>query len=120
MIIKELLFRLKINFTCTSRPAWVTPNVGLRSDMRKVSYHKSFGFNAPRNKCKYFCILGCKAQINTLNGTISSPAFGLNNYPSNQECLFKIKNPNGGALSLNFNKFDVDKSDYIQVGFIRY
>lgn len=49
------------------------------------------------------------------NGTITSPAFGLTNYPSNQECLYKIKNPGGGALSLNFQAFDVDLSDYVQV-----
>lgn len=44
-----------------------------------------------------------------------SPAFGLENYPSNQECLYKIRNPGGRPLSLNFESFDVDKSDFIQV-----
>nr|XP_022919679.1 sushi, von Willebrand factor type A, EGF and pentraxin domain-containing protein 1 isoform X1 [Onthophagus taurus] len=58
---------------------------------------------------------GCKAMIVAKNGTLTSPAFGLANYPSNQECLFKIKNPGGGPLSLNFIKFDVDKSDNVQV-----
>ncbi|CAG9863735.1 unnamed protein product [Phyllotreta striolata] len=58
---------------------------------------------------------GCKATIVARNGTISSPAYGLENYPSNQECLYKIKNPGGQALSLNFGNFDVDKSDFVQV-----
>lgn len=60
-------------------------------------------------------IQGCKAVINSRTGVISSPAFGLNNYPSNQECLFKLKNPGGDPLSLKFDDFEVDKSDFVQV-----
>ncbi|KAK9881868.1 hypothetical protein WA026_018067 [Henosepilachna vigintioctopunctata] len=58
---------------------------------------------------------GCRATIVSENGTISSPAFGLAPYPSNQECFYKIKNPIGGPLSLAFKKFEVDKSDFVQV-----
>lgn len=58
---------------------------------------------------------GCRATIVAKNGTLTSPAFGLSNYPSNQDCLYKIKNPKRGALSLNFDNFDVDKSDFVQV-----
>lgn len=58
---------------------------------------------------------GCKATIVARNGTLMSPAFGLSNYPSNQDCLYKIRNPGRGALSLNFESFDVDKSDFVQV-----
>lgn len=58
---------------------------------------------------------GCKATIIARNGTLMSPAFGLSNYPSNQDCLYKIRNPGKGALSLNFESFDVDKSDFVQV-----
>ncbi|XP_028131495.1 sushi, von Willebrand factor type A, EGF and pentraxin domain-containing protein 1 isoform X2 [Diabrotica virgifera virgifera] len=58
---------------------------------------------------------GCKATIVAKNGTISSPAFGLENYPSNQECMYKIRNPGGQPLSLNFPHFEVDKSDFVQV-----
>ena len=50
-----------------------------------------------------------------MNGTFTSPAFGLNDYPSNQECLYKIKKPGGGALSLKFEDFDVHQSDFVQV-----
>lgn len=58
---------------------------------------------------------GCKATILTSNGTVSSPAFGLGDYPSNQECFFKIQNPSGGPLSLRFDNFNVHKSDAVQV-----
>lgn len=58
---------------------------------------------------------GCKATITTLNGTVSSPAFGLGDYPSNQECLYKIQNPSKGPLSLRFDKFNVHQSDVVQV-----
>lgn len=58
---------------------------------------------------------GCRATIVGRNGTITSPAFGLSTYPSNQECLFKVRNPGGSPLSLNFNSFHVDKSDFVQV-----
>lgn len=58
---------------------------------------------------------GCKATIIARNGTLMSPAYRLANYPSNQECLYRIKNPGGGPLSLVFNNFKVDKSDFVQV-----
>lgn len=58
---------------------------------------------------------GCKATIIARNGTVSSPAFGLDDYPSNQECLFKIQNPTGGALSLRFDEFKVHASDFVQI-----
>lgn len=58
---------------------------------------------------------GCKATIVARNGTIESPSFGLNDYPNNQECLYKIKNPDGGRLSLKFVNFDVHTSDHVQV-----
>jgi hypothetical protein len=50
-----------------------------------------------------------------MNGTLTSPAFGLSDYPSNQECLYKIKKPGGGALSLKFEDFNVHQSDFVQV-----
>jgi hypothetical protein len=58
---------------------------------------------------------GCKATINAKNGTVTSPAFGLGDYPSNQECLFKIQNPSGAPLSMRFDKFNVHTSDIVQV-----
>lgn len=49
------------------------------------------------------------------NGTVSSPSFGLANYPSNQECLLRIHNPSNTALSLKFDFFSVHGSDSVQV-----
>lgn len=58
---------------------------------------------------------GCKATINARNGTVSSPAFGLDDYPNNQDCMFKIQNPAGGPLSLRFDEFKVHSSDFVQI-----
>lgn len=58
---------------------------------------------------------GCKATIIARNGTVNSPAYGLGDYPSNQECFFNVQNPSGGPLSLRFDKFMVHKSDAVQV-----
>ncbi|XP_052128948.1 sushi, von Willebrand factor type A, EGF and pentraxin domain-containing protein 1 [Frankliniella occidentalis] len=58
---------------------------------------------------------GCQATIVAKNGTLASPAFGLKDYPSNQECLYRIRNPGGGPLSLAFDHFQVHQSDMVQV-----
>ncbi|TMW45144.1 hypothetical protein DOY81_009775, partial [Sarcophaga bullata] len=60
-------------------------------------------------------IQGCKATISARNGTVTSPAFGLADYPKNQECFFTIRNSMGLPLSLKFDKFIVHKSDNVQV-----
>lgn len=61
---------------------------------------------------------GCKATIIARNGTVQSPSYGLNDYPNNQECLYRVKNPDRGPLSLKFISFNVHKTDYVQVGLI--
>ena len=58
---------------------------------------------------------GCRATIVARNGTVQSPSYGLNDYPNNQECLYRVKNPKGGPLSLKFTNFNVHKTDYVQV-----
>lgn len=58
---------------------------------------------------------GCGATITALNGTVSSPAYDLSNYPNNQECFYRIKNPNGGPLSMRFERFNVHNSDKVQI-----
>lgn len=58
---------------------------------------------------------GCKATLQAYNGTVQSPAFGLSNYPTNQECLFKIQNPGQSPLSLRFDKFNLHPTDMVQV-----
>lgn len=58
---------------------------------------------------------GCRATITASNGTVQSPSYGLNDYPNNQECYYKIKNPQRGPLSLKFTNFNVHKTDFVQV-----
>ncbi|KAF7987305.1 hypothetical protein HCN44_003067 [Aphidius gifuensis] len=58
---------------------------------------------------------GCRATIISMNGTIQSPSFGLNEYPNNQECLYRVKNPKGSPLSLKFINFNVHNTDFVQV-----
>lgn len=58
---------------------------------------------------------GCRATITDFNGTLSSPAFGLANYPSNLDCLIRIKNPTNGPLSLKFDALNLHQSDVVQI-----
>lgn len=50
-----------------------------------------------------------------MNGTVSSPAYGLAQYPGNLECLIRIKNPSSGPLSLKFDAMSLHSSDHVQV-----
>lgn len=43
---------------------------------------------------------GCSVTIDASQGMISSPAYGISDYPTNQECSYLIKRPGGGPLSL--------------------
>ena len=58
---------------------------------------------------------GCNAIITKRNGTVHSPAFGSSNYPTNQECVIRIRDPAGGKLSLMFQQMDVHPTDFVQV-----
>ncbi|XP_059477749.1 uncharacterized protein LOC132198041 isoform X1 [Neocloeon triangulifer] len=58
---------------------------------------------------------GCRSTLFAANGTITSPAFGLSNYPNNQECLYTIRRPGGGPMSLKFDDFEVHQSDFVQI-----
>lgn len=78
-----------------------------------VYFKSSLGDSKKGFSIKY--TQGCKATINARNGTVSSPAFGLDEYPNNQECMFKIQNPGGGPLSLRFDDFKVHSSDFVQI-----
>lgn len=90
------------------------PNVLISTGSKLYLYFKtSLGDSRKGFSIRY--TQGCKATIIARNGTVSSPAYGLSDYPSNQECLFKIKNPSGGPLSLRFDTFNVHSTDYVQV-----
>lgn len=61
---------------------------------------------------------GCSAVINAYNGTVLSPAYNAahaDEYPANQECVYRIIHPEGGKLSLMFDDFDVHPSDKVEV-----
>lgn len=110
--IKESSCRPRVSCIYISKPVWETQKEDFGYDILKVTF---VIFHTSRYRELISLLLGCKATIVARNGTITSPAYGLSNYPSNQECLYKIRNPGRGPLSLNFNSFEVDKSDYVQV-----
>ena len=58
---------------------------------------------------------GCNAIITKKNGTVHSPAFGSSDYPLNQECVIRIRDPEGGRLSMMFTDMDVHPTDLVQV-----
>lgn len=58
---------------------------------------------------------GCRATITEVNGTLATPAFGLTHYPSNLDCLIRIKNPQSGPLSLKFDSMNIHSSDVVQI-----
>lgn len=43
---------------------------------------------------------GCSLSLDATQGVITSPAFGIKDYPSNQECRYLLRRPGGGPLSL--------------------
>lgn len=59
--------------------------------------------------------LGCEIEQVALAGNISSPAYGISNYPSNQICTYQISLLGGGPVSLKFNEFKVADDDIVQV-----
>ncbi|XP_075226178.1 sushi, von Willebrand factor type A, EGF and pentraxin domain-containing protein uif [Lycorma delicatula] len=90
------------------------PNIIMSTGNQLYLYLKtSLGDSRRGFKIKYS--QGCRATVLATNGSLTSPAYGLAPYPSNQECLLRIKNPNNGPLSLRFNTFDVHNSDTVQV-----
>lgn len=62
---------------------------------------------------------GCDVTINRHNGTFTSPAFGSAPYPHNQECIYRVRHPTKGRISMVFQNMDVHKSDRVQVRVIQ-
>ena len=58
---------------------------------------------------------GCNTIVTKRNGTIHSPAYGSSDYPTNQECVIRIRDPEGGRLSMKFTNMDVHFTDVVQV-----
>ncbi|XP_013781236.1 uncharacterized protein LOC106465521 [Limulus polyphemus] len=75
--------------------------------------HTSFGDNRKGFAIRYRS--GCEVEMVASSGNISSPAFGVVNYPSNQVCRYRVTRPEGGSISLKFTEFDVIEDDYVEV-----
>ncbi|KAB7498637.1 Fibropellin-1 [Armadillidium nasatum] len=58
---------------------------------------------------------GCSITIEGDSGTIYSPAYGVTNYPNNQECDYLVRKPGGGRLSIKFSDFKVESKDRLLV-----
>ena len=69
--------------------------------------------NTPRFAIRYRS--GCEIDFASDAGNISTPAFGVTNYPNNVDCVYRIERPGGGSLSLRFNHFDVSQDDALFV-----
>ncbi|XP_018027289.2 sushi, von Willebrand factor type A, EGF and pentraxin domain-containing protein 1, partial [Hyalella azteca] len=73
----------------------------------------SFGNSGKGFQLHYYS--GCSVTLEALEGDLTSPAYGISNYPNNQECLYLIRRPGGGRLSLKFLDFVVSDKDTVQV-----
>ncbi|KAK3869849.1 hypothetical protein Pcinc_024872 [Petrolisthes cinctipes] len=75
--------------------------------------YTSLGVSHRGFRIRYYS--GCSMTLDASKGSISSPAYGIKEYPTNQECRYLIRRPGGGPLSLRFNSFDVERKDSVQV-----
>ncbi|XP_076035426.1 sushi, von Willebrand factor type A, EGF and pentraxin domain-containing protein uif [Oratosquilla oratoria] len=64
-------------------------------------------------RIKYYS--GCVINMEAMHGRVTSPAYGIEEYPTNQECTYLLKRPNHGRLSLKFDDFEVETKDSVQV-----
>lgn len=60
---------------------------------------------------------GCEIDLNVDKGDVTSPAFGITNYPTNQNCIYRISRAanSAGSMSIVFNEFDVTHEDILQI-----
>lgn len=76
--------------------------------------HTAFGASGRQGFALRFRA-GCDIEYQAEAGNISSPAFGVANYPTNQQCVYRLARPSGGSLSVKFNHFDVASDDALQL-----
>ena len=62
---------------------------------------------------------GRGGYFSTTNGTISSPSYP-DNYPDNADCYYKISQPTGTVILLNFLSMDIEYDstcayDYLEI-----
>jgi len=60
---------------------------------------------------------GCETELVADKGIVTSPAFGVANYPTNQNCIYHVsrETSGSGSLSIVFNEFDVTLEDILQI-----
>ena len=58
---------------------------------------------------------GCEIEYLSDSGNITSPAFGISNYPLNQHCLYRLSRPGTGSLSIKFDQFSIASDDLVKV-----
>ena len=110
----------------THWPSWFTQRI-----QDQVSHYT---FQLPSLDLLLFrYYVGCDAIFNQANGTLESPAYGVEDYPPNQvgweivfkdyesttittqECTYRVRHPEGGRLSMRFNDLQLHSSDKIEV-----
>lgn len=80
-----------------------------------IYFHSNFGVHSRRG----FAIrykAGCEIDLVADKGVVTSPAFGITNYPTNQNCVYRVsRETDGGSLSIVFSEFDVTNEDILQI-----
>ncbi|XP_055948273.1 uncharacterized protein LOC129981454 isoform X2 [Argiope bruennichi] len=78
-----------------------------------IYFHSSFGDSRRGFAIRFRA--GCEIEVVALAGNLSSPAYGVSNYPSNQICSYHVSLLGGGPVSLKFDAFQVAPDDFVQV-----
>ncbi|XP_067122803.1 uncharacterized protein [Centruroides vittatus] len=76
-------------------------------------FHASFGDSRKGYNIRFRA--GCEVELIASAGNITSPAYGVVNYPTNQICTYSIRLPTPGPLSLKFDDFKVADDDFVQI-----
>lgn len=81
-----------------------------------IYFHSNFGVYSRRGFALRYKA-GCEMELVADKGIVTSPAFGVANYPTNQNCIYRIsrQTDDSGSLSIVFNEFDVTVEDILQI-----
>lgn len=63
------------------------------------------------NAKAYMSLTACGGEFTGDTGLIRSP-YNPQPYPGNRECIYRISQPVGKAILLNFTYFDIEASSY--------
>lgn len=81
-----------------------------------IYFHSNFGVHFRKGfEIRYKA--GCEINLIADKGLVTSPAFGVTNYPTNQNCFYHIsrRNPSDGSVSIVFDEFGVTNEDILQI-----